>query len=170
MKLLFAVCIAQVLLSFPAHSQSPQLNDLNATEQEIMRVVIDVFDGMRAGDSAAVRKHFYPVTSSYSAYTTKAGIKELKPGDIQNWFNAIAKPHDQIWDERIWDYEVQVDGNLSAVWVKYAFYLDQTLHHCGVDAIQLAHNGDSWKIFHIADTRQVNGCEIPAHIADGATY
>lgn len=170
MRLIITGGIVLAMLSTSVYSQSPEWNKLSTAEKEIVRVVIDVFDGMRAGDSSAVRKHFYPVTSSYSAYTTKEGVNELKPGDIQNWFNAIAKPHDQVWDERIWDYEIRVDGNLSAVWVKYAFYLDQTLHHCGVDAIQLAHDGDSWKIFHIADTRQVEGCEIPAHIADGATY
>jgi hypothetical protein len=90
--------------------------------------------------------------------------------DIDNWFNAIAKPHDQVWDERIWHYEVRIDGNLAAIWVKYAFYLDQDFHHCGVDAIQLAHDGDQWRIFHIADTRQEEGCEVPPHIANGATH
>ena len=135
-----------------------------------MQVVIDIFDGMRQGDSAQVKKHFYDNTSSYSAFTNKEGEKELRTGDINNWFTAIAKPHDQVWDERIWDYQVRMDGNLAAVWVKYAFYLDQTLHHCGVDAIQLAHDGNSWRIFHIADTRRTENCQVPARIVHGSTY
>lgn len=168
--LLFTGCFALVLLSSPMYSQSSQLADLEATEQEIIQVVIAIFDGMRAGDSEAVKKHFYPETLLYSAFTGENGNQELQKLDIQNWFTAIAKPHEQVWDERIWDYEVQVDGNLSAVWVKYAFYLDQTLHHCGVDAIQLAYDGKNWKIFHIADTRQTEGCSVPDRISNGATY
>lgn len=152
------------------NAQSQEWEGLTLQEKEIVQVVIDVFDGMRAADSAAVKRHFYSQTSANTAYTTKEGKMELKVDNINNWFNAIAKPHDELWDERIWDYEVKIDGNLAAVWVKYAFYLDQDFHHCGVDAIQLANDGKVWRIFHIADTRQVTGCEIPPHIADGATY
>lgn len=151
-------------------TQSPTWHSLSVSEKEIVQVVIDVFDGMRAGDSAAVKRHFYPQVSANTAFTSEQGKKELKVDDISQWFDAIARPHDQVWDERIWDYQVQIDGNLAAVWVKYAFYLDQDFHHCGVDAMQLAHDGNSWRVFHIADTRQNEGCHIPDHIADGATY
>ncbi len=151
-------------------AQSAQWQALSQTEKEVVQVVIDVFDGMRAGDSAAVKKHFYPQVSANTAFTSNQGTRELKVDDINQWFNAIARPHDQVWDERIWDYRVDIDGNLAAVWVKYAFYLDRDFHHCGVDAIQLAHDGKTWRIFHIADTRQTDNCEIPAHIQNGATY
>ena len=168
MKVIFTVGLLWLHLSvFP---QSDEWSKLNPIEQEVMEVVIQVFDGMRAGDSAAVKRHFYPETSSYTAFTTKEQKRVLKAGDINNWFAAIGKPHEQVWDERIWDYQVDIDGNLSAVWVKYAFYLDTELHHCGVDAIQLAHDGEAWKIFHIADTRQQNECQVPLHVTNGATY
>ncbi len=169
MKLMISAYLFMLLPACDIYSQSSQWDGLNSKEQEIMKVVISIFDGMRAGDSAAVKVHFYPNTSMYSA-SSENGLNQLKATNIQNWFNAIAKPHEQVWDERIWDYQVQVQGNLSSVWVKYAFYLDQTLHHCGVDAIQLANDGSSWKVFHIADTRKYQDCQIPERIANGATY
>jgi len=170
MKVLFLFTLCFVGIFIPAKSQSNQWETLSPQEKEIVQVVIEVFDGMRAGDSAAVKQHFYSQVSANTAFKTKEGKPELKIDDITNWFNAIGKPHDQVWDERIWDYQVEVDINLAAVWVRYAFYLDKEFHHCGVDAIQLAHDGVRWRIFHIADTRQVAGCEVPRHIANGATY
>jgi hypothetical protein len=158
------------MFSLPLLSQSDQWSNLSLEEQEIMRVVIQVFDGMRAGDSAAVKQHFYPQVSSYSAFTTQAGEQVLKEGDIDQWYSAMAESHEAIWDERIWDYQVFIDGNLSAVWSKYAFYLATEFHHCGANAIQLAHDGERWRIFHIAGTRQRAECEVPKHISDGATY
>ena len=169
-KLVATVFVIIVGFHFQNFAQSNQRDALNSQEKEIMQVVVDVFDGMRAGDSAAVKKHFYPQVSANTALTSKDGKRELKIDNINNWFNAIAKPHDQIWDERLWDYEVQIDGNLAAVWVKYAFYLDKDFHHCGVDALQLAHDGAKWRVFHLADTRQITGCEIPQHIANGSTF
>jgi hypothetical protein len=170
MKSMVIAGLAAVLACPLSLAQSSQWESLNSQEKQIMQVVIDVFDGMRAGDSAAVKKHFYPQVSANTTFTSKEGKKVLQVDDINNLFNAIAQPHDQVWDERIWDYQVDIDGNLTAVWVKYAFYLDDEFHHCGVDAIQLAHNGQVWRIFHIADTRQTDGCDIPAQIANGATY
>jgi len=164
------IVVLAIVLGCPVSmAQSSQWETLDPQEKKIIQVVVDVFDGMRAADSAAVKKHFYPRASANTAITTE-GKKELKVGDINQWFEAIARPHDQVWDERIWDYQVQIDGNLAAVWVKYAFYLDQEFHHCGVDAIQLAHDGQAWRIFHIADTRQTENCNIPARIANGDTY
>jgi len=151
-------------------AQSTEWDRLSKEHQEIVQVVIDVFDGMRAGDSALVKAHFYPQVSANTAFYDKEGKPQFRVDDINNWFNAIAKPHDQVWDERLWDYQVRVDLNMATVWVRYAFYLDDQFHHCGVDAIQLAHDGNSWRIFHLADTRQVQGCDIPDHIAEGATY
>jgi len=169
-KLFLAATLIIMGFYTPVRPQSTQWDALNAEEKEVIRVVIDVFDGMRVGDSATVKRHFYPESSANTAYMTKEGARELKIDDLNNWFNAIGKPHDQLWDERIWDYEVRMDGNLAAVWVRYAFYLDQNFHHCGVDALHLAYDGYGWRIFHLADTRQTAGCEIPPHIADGATY
>ena len=125
---------------------------------------------MRLGDSAMVKANFYSPASANTAFINKGGSPEFRVDNINNWFDAIGKPHDQVWDERIWDYEVRQDLNLATVWVRYAFYLDDEFHHCGVDALQLAHDGSRWRVFHIADTRQVEGCDIPDHIKAGAKF
>ncbi|MFN2421877.1 MAG: hypothetical protein ABR527_10985, partial [Gemmatimonadota bacterium] len=77
------------------------------------------------------------------------------------FINAVGTPHEETWDERICDVEVRIDGRLATVWANYAFYLRDRLSHCGVDAFQLFHDVDGWKIFEIADTRRSEGCEPP---------
>lgn len=159
-----------VLLSLTVWAQSDQWSSLSGQDREIVQVVIDIFEGMRRGDSAMVKSNFYAHASANTAFIEEDGSPKFRVDDIKNWFSTIGKPRAQIWDERIWDYEVRRDLNLATVWVRYAFYLDHTFHHCGVDALQLAFDGERWKVFHIADTRQIEGCNIPDHIAAGATY
>ena len=81
---------------------------------------------------------------------------------LEGFVQAVGTPHEEVWDERIWDVEVRVDGNLATVWTPYAFHLGDQLSHCGVDAFQLFKDTDGWKVFHIADTRRREGCEVPA--------
>jgi hypothetical protein len=45
--------------------------------------------------------------------------------------------------------------------MNYAFFAGDTFSHCGVNAFQLFKGADGWKIFHIADTRRREGCEMP---------
>lgn len=56
---------------------------------------------------------------------------------------------------------MEIDGPLASVWVVYAFYVDDPFSHCGVDAFHLVKLEDSWKIFHLVDTRRKADCEVP---------
>ena len=56
---------------------------------------------------------------------------------------------------------MRIDDNLATVWNQYAFYLGDTLHHCGVDAFQLFRSSDGWKIIQVSDTQRTEGCEGP---------
>jgi hypothetical protein len=54
-----------------------------------------------------------------------------------------------------------MDGSLAAVWVDYAFYLNNTFSHCGVDSFHLVKTEEGWKIFNLVDTRRKSDCVIP---------
>ncbi len=158
------------LASWFAQAQSAEWAALSTDDREVMKVIVDIFEGMREGDSARVKGHFYEHTTANTTYIDDAGQPQLRTLDITKWFEAIGAPHEQILDERLWNYQIQRDGNLATVWVEYAFYLGEEFHHCGADAFQLAHDGQHWRIFHLADTRRTDPCEIPSHIANGAKY
>lgn len=98
--------------------------------------------------------------------TATASIRDGVPtltreASLEGFVQAVGAPHEEVWDERIWDAEVEVDGPLATAWIQYAFYVGETFSHCGVDAFQLFKGEDGWKIFHIADTRRQEGCETP---------
>ncbi len=132
-------------------------------EKEVTQVIQDIFDGMRAGDSARVANHFERSATMFSVFTDKSGASVLRPGSLQEWLNAIGTPREDALDERLWDIEVRIDGDLATVWTMYALYVGKNYSHCGVDAFQLRHDGNDWKVFHVADTRRQK-CDIPENV------
>ena len=130
-------------------------------EAAVMAAVEAMFDAMRAGDSAAMRAVLHPSATGASV-SVREGVSTLdREETLDGFVQAVGTPHEEVWDERIWDAEVRVDGNLATAWMKYAFYLGDQLSHCGVDAFQLFKGEDGWKVFHVADTRRREGCETP---------
>ena len=80
---------------------------------------------------------------------------------LDGFVTAVGTPRAEVWDERIWDTEVRVDGGLASVWTKYAFYRGEQFSHCGVDVFELVRRPDGWKIVHLADTRRTTNCWTP---------
>ena len=74
---------------------------------------------------------------------------------------AVAAPRDKVWDERIWDIRINVDGRLTPAWMEYAFYLGDQLHHCGVNSMQLYRSDGGWGITYLADTDRGFDCNGP---------
>lgn len=128
---------------------------------EVYKLVVKLFDGMRAGDSSMVNSCFYHEVEMHTSFTNKKGEAVLKTDNFQKFVDAVGTPHDEVWDEKIWDTEIRIDGNLAQVWTKYAFFLDDKFSHCGVDAFLFTKTKDGWKIYHLTDTRQRKGCELP---------
>ncbi len=159
MKRIYLAVSMLIFCSLTARGQGP--TNLDQDKQAVMDVILRLFDGMRAGDSDMVRSVFYDQVEMYTSTTDKSGKPVLKKDDVEKFITAVGTPHDEVWDEPIWDYEVRIDGNLAQVWTKYAFYLGKQFSHCGVDAFHLTRTSDGWKIFHLTDTRQREGCEVP---------
>lgn len=151
MKLL---TITFVLLSLTAMGQSETV--------AVMEPINRMFKGMSTGDSAMVHSAFGNRVTLISVAKDKAGKSSLFPEPLQDFLNAVGTPHPESWNEPIWDTKVEVDGLFAQVWAKYAFYLGKKFSHCGVDAFHLYKTSDGqWKIFHLADTRQREGCVVP---------
>jgi hypothetical protein len=132
-----------------------------AEEAAVMAVVGGLFDAMRAGDSAAMRAVLDPSATGATAFVRDGAPTLTREASLEGFVQAVGTPHDEVWDERIWDAEVRVDGLLATAWMNYAFFAGDTFSHCGVNAFQLFRGADGWKIFHIADTRRREGCEMP---------
>ena len=128
-------------------------------EESAARAVVDqLFTGIRSGDSSLVRRAFLPDASLQSVTTAPDGTVKVHKDAIQGFINAIGTPHDEVWDERIYDVKVQIDGPLAVVWTPYKFYLGSKFSHCGINAFTLVKTTEGWKIAGITDTRRRDRC------------
>lgn len=155
---LLAVLIAITVV--PARSQT------DAEKAAVMEPVNRLFAGMKKGDSAMVHRAFVKTVTFVTVATDKSGKPALYPEPLEDFLKAVGTPHPEVWTEAIWDPEIKIDGNFSQVWTPYAFYLGRKFSHCGVDAFHLIREADGqWRIFHLADTRQREGCQVPAAVS-----
>jgi hypothetical protein len=132
----------------------------------ILEPISRLFTGMNLGDSAMVHSAFHHDALLFTVAQDVNGVPILKKQGLPFFLNAVGTPHSKTWNEPIWNTQVRYDGNLAQVWTNYAFYLDKTFSHCGVDAFHLFKDKTGqWKIFYLADTRQRDGCNVPPEIA-----
>ena len=145
-----ALCIAAV----PLQAQAPADP---ADEAAVRAVIAQLFDGMRARDSAMIVGAFVPGVRLVSS-GLKQGAPGIDPIAAEEFAGVVAKATGPKWDERTHGETMQFDGTLVAVWAPYDFYLGDTLSHCGVDAFHLAKLPEGWKIIAISDTHRREGC------------
>ena len=131
----------------------------NSEEKNIQAVIDQMFDGMRAGDSSMLSGIFTPEASLSSIFTNKEGEVVKRGGSIANFITAVGTPHDQVWDELIWSYDIKIDEPMASAWTEYTFYLGDQMSHCGVNVFEMIHLADGWKISGITDTRRKNNCK-----------
>ncbi len=142
------------LAASPAAAQSEK--------DAVVKPIVQLFDAMRAHDSAGVMSAFAAEGRlvSVAERDGQVTMRAVQPAQFAGAVGRAASG--PPWDERIYDPEVRIDGRLATVWVKYDFLRGTEWSHCGIDAFQLAKLADGWKITQLADTRQTSGCTTPA--------
>ncbi|MBL0940446.1 MAG: nuclear transport factor 2 family protein [Gemmatimonadaceae bacterium] len=131
-----------------------------ADHAAIMAVVQKLFDGMRKGDSTMVRSVFAPNVRMITVAPRQGVMTASVTNGADSFAKAVGTPHTEVWDERIANEKVFVDGALASVWVDYAFFRGTTFSHCGVDHFLLTKSdAGAWTILELADTRRNTGCE-----------
>ena len=125
-----------------------------ANEAEVMTPIHTLFDGMREADGDKVRSVFADEALFFRAHA------ELRKGrTVEEFATAVEQNKGDIWDEKIWGVDIKIEGKLASVWTNFAFYLGDTLSHCGVNSFQLYHFDDGWKIIYLVDTYQNQDCK-----------
>ena len=148
------IALAVALMGAPVTALAQQ-----DEEAAVLAVVERMFDAMRAGDSTALRDLLHPSATGATTFVRDGVPTIQREASMDGFVQAVGTPHEAIWDERIGDPEVRIDGPLATVWTPYAFYAGDQFSHCGVDAFQLFKGETGWKVFHVADTRRREGCE-----------
>lgn len=127
---------------------------------EIKELVLKLFDGMRQSDTLAMKSCFQDDCKLYTA-VTRGENSRLFSSEVKDFITSVGKEHKEIYDERLGEYTIKIDGVLASMEVKYYFFLDDKLSHCGTNFFSLFKSDDGWKIFSLADTRQMTDCNIP---------
>ena len=153
---LTAALLLLVATAGPLRAQAPGAADTAAVLAPVHRL----FAAMRAGDAAAARSAFHP-EATLGGVGMKDGARVFSVMPASEFVEAIGKPHDQQWNERVGEPTLKVDGELATAWMPYWFYLGDTLSHCGVDFFELYRGTQGWQITRVADTRRREGCETP---------
>lgn len=143
-----ALPLALALFSLPASAQGAP-----DSEAAVRETISQLFDGMRAKDTTAVRAAFHPEGRLMTS-VMQDGEPNVVETDIDRFVAALGSST-ALWDERVATaYEVRVDDGLATAWVPYEFYADETFSHCGVNAMMLANTSRGWEIIQIMDTRR----------------
>lgn len=158
---LFVLAIPSLLLGAPAQAQ-PDDRSAMAAEQAVRETIDALLEGMRAGDSGAVRAMFAD-SAQVHALTKTGDMTGVRGRSADAFAVAVGQPRDAVWDERVWDVEIRVDGPMATAWMPYVFYLGDEFSHCGVNAIHLVSHSDGWRIHQITYTRRQD-CDVPAEV------
>jgi len=134
-------------------------NAQSKIDAALLQPIEQLFDGMRAGDSTAVKDAFMPNATLETIATRKDGSTVVQKGSIADFARAVGMPHPEVWDEKIWSYDIRRDAHLATVWTEYTFYIGKKRSHCGVNAFTLFETPNGWKINHIIDTRRRDNCQ-----------
>jgi len=156
---LLSLLFATSLLASAAPAQDTAAS---SPEDAVRATIVALFDGMRAGDSTAVRAVFHEDARLHTALGP-SDTSAVRETPIDGFVEAVGQPREKVWDERIWDVEIQVDGSLASAWVPYVFYVGEERSHCGVNAMQFVRHADGWKILQVTDTRR-QACDVPDRV------
>jgi hypothetical protein len=130
----------------------------NADSVAVLQVVNSVFKAMHDRDTVLLKSAFD--TSARLVGVSRRGTPAVSLTTPSRFGAAIvgAKAGD-VWNEKMVDPEVRIDGDVAQVWGYYTFHLNDTFSHCGIDAFMLLKVGGTWKITQLADTQRKEGCK-----------
>ncbi len=130
--------------------------DPDPEEAAVVAAVEQLFEAMRTGDSEMAAAVFHP-----DARLGRAGEDGISFRPADGFIEMIGQPRDEVYDEPVWDWTVQIDGRLAQMWTRYAFYRDEEFSHCGWEGFQLYKGESGWQITQLIDTMHREDCWYP---------
>jgi hypothetical protein len=151
----FAILLAALCLIAPARAARAQETE---DRKAILATIQKVFDAMRTRDTVLLLQAFDTSARlvGVSARSGSPTVTLTTPSRFGAGFTRA--PAGDVWNERIYDPEVRVDGTAAQVWTYYTFHRNATFSHCGYNAFTLVRVGADWKITHLTDSRKTQGC------------
>ena len=148
--------IITLIALFVTTTMSAQLS----SNDEVKATIETFFEGFHKGDTVLMKSVMMDKVLIQTAVYNKESKSVLLTEEVSELTEAIAnRPADQKWDERLLDFNIQVDGNMANAWTPYEFWYNGAFSHCGVNSFQLFNDNGKWKIIYLIDTRRKEGCK-----------
>ena len=129
-------------------------SSLYSQNEEVKDVIVTFFKGFHAKDSTIIKSVCAENMILQSIAESSKG-SQIKNQNPQDFYRSIATiPSTMLFEERVLDYSIQVDGTMAHVWTPYEFYVNNKLSHKGVNAFTLFKDNGIWKIVYLIDTRR----------------
>ena len=125
-------------------------------DEEGVKATINLFfEGMKKSDTTMIRTVIFSGARLETVLKDKQGNTSVRSENFDEFLKMIAKPHTEVYDERIRFSSILVDDNLATAWTPYQFYIGDKFSHQGVNAFQLVKTKEgNWMIWSILDTRR----------------
>jgi citrate lyase beta subunit len=146
-------------LLLAAATLAPRVSPAQDAERaSVLAAVQKVFDAMRTRDTALLSQAFDTTGRMVRINTrsTPPAVSLVHPAQFAA--SILRAPAGDVWNERIYDPEVRIDGDIAQVWAYYTFHRNATFSHCGVDAFMLVKVAGAWKVTQLADSQRKEGC------------
>ena len=147
------VLILFLFISTSAISQN------SCEDEKAKKVVTDFFEAFHKQDSIALRKLAHPEIIMQSVSTSPTGQTKVITEEYKNFLKSIVSiPATTKFEEKLYSFDVTINGSLATVITPFSFYVHGNLSHCGVNSFSLVKMKEGWKIAHIIDTTIKEGC------------
>ncbi len=147
--------IALIVLFTGAVYAQPSASDA----AEVQQVIENLFEAMKASDGNRLNALFADNAKMNTIGTDPDGKAVVNEVPVQAFIQRVSGSQPGMLNERILNYNIQVDGDLASVWTPYEFYYGDEFSHCGSNSFQLFRDpAQGWQIIYIIDTRKREGC------------
>ena len=136
------------------------INAQKSETENIKATIIEFFDAFHKQDTTALKAMAKGNIKMQSISVNKDGKTVLSENNFYQFVHNISSiPKDRKFEEKLLDFNIQVDGNMANAWTSYEFWYQEKLSHCGVNSFQLIKEDEKWKVIYLVDTRRRKGCQ-----------
>jgi hypothetical protein len=125
-----------------------------AQKAEVQQTIQTFFEGFHARDTLKIKSTCSDKLILQSISESAKGNKFSEESPKEFYVSMATIPAEMQFEERILDYNIQIDGTMAHAWTPYEFYINGKLSHKGVNAFTLFKTAEGWKIVHLIDTRR----------------
>ncbi|WP_430467994.1 nuclear transport factor 2 family protein [Winogradskyella ouciana] len=136
------------------------VNAQKTEKENVKATIVKFFESFHKQDTTKLKAMAKGDIIMQSISVDKEGKTVLQESDYSQFLKNIASiPKDRTFEEKLLDFNIQVDGNMANAWTPYEFWYNGNFSHCGVNSFQLIKVNDEWKIIYLVDTRRREGCK-----------